>query len=102
MSTLHKITLVLIFFVTTLMSGYIGKGGLYDYELLFQSEKDGGYVYRIYCVDKNSMFSISKHRVFKKIKNEWYDGLMDISNPKYMGITYDNLDVKHFGEKVCR
>lgn len=99
---MNKVFLILSLTVISLWGGYIGKGGLYDYKLLFQSDKDGGYVYRIYCVDKNSMFSISNHRVFKKIKNEWYDGLMDISNPKYMGMTYDNLDVKSFGEKVCK
>jgi len=94
------VSLFLFIFSNNLNAGYIGKGGLNDYKLYFVSEKDGGSVYRIYCNEKNGMFSISKHRVFKNTNTKWYDMLMD--EPKYMGMSYDNLDVNRFGEKVCR
>ena len=92
--------ILLLSLVINLNAGYIGKGGLYDFKFYFKSEKDGGSVYRIYCNQKNGMFSVSKNRVFKNLNNKWYDMLMD--TPKYMGRGYDGLDVNQFGEKVCR
>jgi len=88
----------LLFTTLSLNAGLVGKGGLYDYKLLFTSD-DGSMVYRIYCVDKNSMFSISNHRPVKNNNSKWYDML---ETNKYLGMTYDNLSVKAFGEKVCK
>ena len=88
----------MLFTTLSLNAGLVGKGGLYDYKLLFTSD-DGSKVYRIYCVDKNSMFSISNHRPVKNNNSKWYDML---EANKYLGMTYDNLSVKAFGEKVCR
>jgi hypothetical protein len=96
-----KYILFIAIISTNLFGGYIGKGGLYDYKYYFASN-DGGSIYRIYCVEKNSLFSVSKHRVFKELNGKWYDTLMDMNNPKYMGMTYDGLSVKAFGERVCK
>ncbi len=83
---------------SSLNAGLVGKGGLYDYKLLFTSE-DGSDIYRVYCVEKNSMFSISNHRPVKNKNGKWYDM---IDTNKYLGMTFDGLDINRFGEKVCR
>lgn len=97
---MFKILFILILNINFLFGGYIGKGGLYDFKFVAEG-RDGSPYYRIYCVNKNSIFSISNHRVFKNTNGKWYDALF-MDNPKYMGMTFDNLDTNQFGEKVCR
>ena len=65
-----KIFIVIFILVDILSAGFIGKGGLYDWKKLFDSDT-GGTVYRVYCVEKNSMFSISKHRPVKNKNGKW-------------------------------
>jgi len=83
---------------STVQAGLIGTGGLYDYKVLF-SEDDGSTAYRVYCVKKNGVFSISNHHPVKNKAGKWYDIL---DSGKYLGMTYDGLDINRFGEKACR
>ena len=92
-----KIGLILLLSLGSLQAGLVGKGGLYDFKVLFADK--GATAYRIYCVEKNGMFSISNHRPVKNKNGKWYDM---IETNKYLGRTYDSLDVNQFGEKVCR
>ena len=83
---MYKVLLALLL-VSSLYSGYIGKEVVYTIinSTLKQKKMEGMYIE--YIVQKKSLFSISKHRVFKNVNNEWYDILMD--NPKYLGMTYN-------------
>lgn len=96
-----KITLSVLFLGVFMISpanaGLIGKGGLYDYKLLFT--QDGATYYRVYCVSKNGMFSVSNHRPVYLKNGRWYDM---IEQDKYLGMLYDGLNIKDFGEKTCK
>jgi len=94
---LGKLTLLFIILLGNLNAGFIGKGGLQDWKLL--AEVNGITVYRIYCNEKNSIFSLSNHEPMRLKNGKWY---RQLDNNKYMGRSYDGLDVNQFGEKVCR
>ena len=94
---LNRLFISNIILISSLNAGLVGEGGLYKYKLLF-TEKDADF-YRIYCIKKNSMFSISNHRPVKNKNGKWYD-MIEVD--KYLGMTYDGLSINQFGEKVCR
>jgi len=88
---------LLLAIVSSLNAGLIGKGGLSDWKLL--AKGNSKIIYRIYCNEKNSMFSLANHEKITYKNGKWYRTL---DNDKYMGRSYDGLDVNQFGEKVCR
>ena len=93
---MKKILILTIITIVSLNAGYIGKGGLSDWTISYQ--ENGTTLYRIYCNEKNGFLHLPS-KPMKNIHGKWYSPIED---DKYMGRSYDNLDVNQFGERMCR